>query len=89
MFTLILDELSNESEKEEEQVVGIFEDEMPEQSLKMKSKKTDGQSTRKRKKPASGFEPNYVQANLNRKRYVSKKSNAANAKRFKRFKRAK
>jgi hypothetical protein len=66
----------------------MFEDEMPEQSSKMKNKKSGDQPSRKR--PASGFAPNYVKANLKRKRFVSKKSNAANnAKKFKRFKRNK
>ncbi|KAI6182526.1 hypothetical protein M3Y97_00389900 [Aphelenchoides bicaudatus] len=83
------DPVSDEENKSDEEPAKLFEDECPEESLKMKKKTEGEQNTRKRPASSSGFAPNYVKANLKRKTYTRKKSSAVNTKRFKRFKRAK
>jgi hypothetical protein len=67
-------------EENVEAVPKVFEDEMPDESLKIKTK---GLMQRKRKAPTSP-QGNFVKANLKHKRYASKPGNA-NTNRFKKF----
>lgn len=84
IFNFEVLEQTSEDEEKVEETVTVFEDELPEQSLKIKKKKANESTQRKKPKSPQG---NFVKANLKRKRYVSKSRSNLNAKKFKRFKR--